>query len=112
MHAVCKERALSDSEPRLNPERVVQAHHDHDQYAADFEVTPAVEDKDSIEHASQAHILKIMELMGCDEGSSVRQLPHIVKYNVQVRLIWLVSIELKMCFGEASRLGHSCCCLI
>ena len=64
MHAVCKERALSDSEPRLNPERVVQAHHDHDQYAADFEVTPALEDKDLIEHASQAHILKIMELMG------------------------------------------------
>lgn len=78
---------MSESEPppdRLNPERVARAR--HDQYTADIEVTPAVEDKDSIEHASQAHILKVMELMGCDEGyeSSVRRLPHIdIRREVQ-----------------------------
>ena len=38
-----------------------------------------MEDDDPIEHASQAHILKVMELMGCDEGygSAVRRLPQI-----------------------------------
>ena len=43
-----------------------------------------MEDDDPIEHASQGHILKVMELMGCDEGykSAVRRLPQI---HVDVR---------------------------
>ena len=80
-----KAMVLSCSEPqRLNPERQAQVHHDQDD-AADSEVI-AVEDDDPIEHASQAHILKVMELMGCDEGyeSAVRRLPQIdVRREVQ-----------------------------
>eukprot|EP00731_Ephydatia_muelleri_P000275 Em0001g275a len=76
---------LSRSEPqRLNPERQAQVHPDQDD-AVDSEVI-AVEDDDPIENASQAHILKVMELMGCDEGyeSAVRQLPQIdVRHEVQ-----------------------------
>ena len=73
-----KAMVLSRSEPqRLNPERRARVHHDQDD-AVDSEVI-AVEDDDPIEHASQAHILKVMELMGCDEGyeSAVRRLPQI-----------------------------------
>ena len=53
----------------------------HNQDAADIEVTPVVEDKDLIERASQAHILKVMELMGCNEGHecSVRTLIFVAK---------------------------------
>ena len=45
-----------------------------------------MEDDDPIEHASQAHILKVMELMGCDEGykCAVRPPPQIdVRRKVQ-----------------------------
>ena len=54
-----------------------------------------MEDDDPIEHASQAHISKVMELMGCDEGyeSAVRRLPQIDvchKYNVLVSRVRLM----------------------
>ena len=45
-----------------------------------------MEDDDPIEYASQAHILKVMEHVGCDEGygSAVRRLPQIdVRREVQ-----------------------------
>ena len=80
-----KTMVLSRSEPqRLNPERQAWVHPDQDD-AVDSEVI-AVEDDDPIEHASQAHILKVLELMGCNEGyeSAVRQLPQIdVRHEVQ-----------------------------
>ena len=55
----------------------MRVHHDQGD-AADSEVI-VVEDDDPIEHAPQAHILKVMELVGCDEGyeSAVRRLPQI-----------------------------------
>ena len=75
---------LSRSEPqRLNPEGLARVHHDQD--TTDSEVI-AVEDDDLIERASQAHILKVMELMGCDEGYeyAVQRLPQIhVRPEVQ-----------------------------
>ena len=62
-----KAMVLSRSEPqRLNSERQARVHHNQND-AVDSEVI-AVEDDDPIEHASLAHILKVMELMGCDEG--------------------------------------------
>eukprot|EP00731_Ephydatia_muelleri_P033448 Em0030g5a len=83
-----KAMVLSRSEPqRLIPERQAQVHDDLVD-AVDSEVI-AVKDDDPIEHASQAHILKVMELMGCDEGyeSAVQRLPQIDvhrEYNVLV----------------------------
>ena len=71
----------SESEPtepsphvqRVNPERAARAHHDSNVAAE----TPAKEDGSRVS-SSQAHILAVLELMGCKEHeSSVRRLPHI-----------------------------------
>jgi hypothetical protein len=59
---------------------------------------PAVEDKDSIEHACQAHILKVMELMGC---VAMLKLPQNylfrVAVNKQYNLVYTYCI---ICTGE------------
>ena len=50
-----------------------------------MEATPTITDE-SIQYASQAHILKVMGLMGCEDRyeSSVRRLPHIdVRNQIQ-----------------------------
>ena len=50
-----------------------------------MEETPAITDE-AIQYASQAHILKVMGQMGCEDGykSSVRTLPHIdVRNQIQ-----------------------------
>ena len=67
-----------DSTPhQLNPTRSVRIDPDAD---APVETTPVVveDDGDGID-ASQAHILKVLELMGCkdEHEHSVRRLPHI-----------------------------------
>ena len=54
-------------------------HHNTDASASSvLEATPAITDE-SIQYASQAHILKVMGLMGCEDEyeSRVRRLPHI-----------------------------------
>lgn len=108
-----RNRALSDSTPSpdlLNPEHAARAHHDYAQNAAEIESMPVVEVKDSMKHASQAHILKVMELMGCDEGheSSVLRLPYIdIRCNVQGASD-IDTAGLKMCFGVVLKLGRFC----
>ena len=63
-----KGEGLSRSEPQpLNPE--CQAHDQDD--AADSEGIAVDDIDDPFEHASQVHILKVMELIGCDEGTKV-----------------------------------------
>ena len=53
----------ADSAPyRINPTKSAQI--DLDTYTA-VETTPLVVEEDSINYASQAHILKVLELMGC-----------------------------------------------
>ena len=51
------------------------------------ETTPDLieDDSDGIKYASQAHVLQVLELMGCTDGHehSVRQLPHIdIRYQL------------------------------
>ena len=78
----------SDSETaaRSNLEREARIHHTTDASASSvLEETPAITDE-AIQYASQAHILKVMGLMGCEGGyeSSVRRLPNIdVRNQIQ-----------------------------
>ena len=70
---------------RLNPTRSARIDPDSD---ARVETTPVVveDDGDGINYASQAHILKVLELTGCNDEHecSVRRLPHIdIRYQVQ-----------------------------
>ena len=71
---------------RSNPEREARIHHTTDASASSvLEEAPAITDE-AIQYASQAHILKVMGQMGCEDGyeSSVRRLPHIdVRRHVQ-----------------------------
>ena len=63
---------------------------------------------ESVQYALQAHILKVMRLMGCEDGyeSSMRRLPHIDVCN-QIQYaseLDAASVQrLKMCSEEASR---------
>ena len=76
---------MLDSTPhRLNSTRSVRIDPDAD---APIETPVVVEDDgDGIDYASQAHILKVLELMGCkdEHEHSVRRLPHIdIRYQVE-----------------------------
>ena len=66
--------------PRSNPERQATVHHSTVASASSVLVAmPAVTLTDeSVKYGSQAHILKVMALMGCEDGyeCSVRRLPH------------------------------------
>lgn len=81
-----KTRVVLDSAlHRLNPTRSARIDPDAD---APVETTPVVveDDGDGINYASQAHILKVLELMGCNDEHerSVRRLPHIdIRHQVQ-----------------------------
>ena len=66
--------------PRSNPERQATVHHSTVASASSVLVaTPAVTLTDeSVKYGSQAHILKVMAFMRCEDGyeCSVRRLPH------------------------------------
>ena len=87
-----KDSVSSDSETlaRSNQERQARIHHNTVASASSaVDMMPSIHvSDDRLEHvsASQAQILKVLELMDCEDGyeSSVRRLPHIdVRRHVQ-----------------------------
>ena len=110
-----KDSVSSDSETlaRSNPERQARIHYDTVASASSaLDMMPSIHlSDDRMEHvsASQAQILKVLELMDCEDGyeSSVRRLPHIdVRRHVQYEneLMLLPYNELIMYFVKASSL--------
>ena len=103
----------SETPYRINPEREARVH------SADVSVGMAVEDCSEptcSTHpyryaSSQAHIIEILECMGCEDyDSSVRRLSHV---DVRQQVLYATNDEIdaagihqvEMCFGKESRHG-------